>query len=60
MIIDPEDVYGEAAMAADHPPDFDALPPDPLNPDGIPTGAVPSQASAIDPLSSQTLGLGNG
>lgn len=60
VIIDPEDVYGEAALAADHPPDFDALPPDPLNPDGIPTGAVPSQASAIDPLSSQTLGLGNG
>ncbi len=27
VIIDPEDVYGPAAVAADRPPDFDALPP---------------------------------
>ncbi len=61
VIIDPDDVYGDAAVAADHPPDYDALPPDPLNPDGLSTNAIaPTEASAIDPLSAQTLGLGRG
>ena len=55
VIIDPEDVYGDAAVAADHPPDYDALPPDPLAP-----GAVTTEAGPIDPLSAQTLGLGQG
>ena len=58
VIIDPDDIYGDAAVAADHPPDFNALPPDALPPDGLSTGAV--QVEAIDPLSAQTLGLGRG
>ena len=59
VIIDPEDVYGDAAVAADHPPDFDALPPDPLIVDPSASAVGPSGVTAVDPLSAQTLGLGN-
>ena len=55
VIIDPDDVYGSEAVAADHPPDYDALPPEALAP-----GTVPPEAGRIDPLSAQTLGLGQG
>ncbi len=30
VIVNPEDVYGDAAVAADRPPDFNALPPEAL------------------------------
>lgn len=35
VILDPEDVYGEAAVAADRPPDFDAVDPNAPIPDAL-------------------------
>ena len=59
VIIDPDDVYGDAAVAADHPPNFDALPPDALLQGGTPVAAQ-GPAGPFDPLSAQTLGLPQG
>ncbi len=51
VMLDPEDVYGDAAVAADRPPDFDAVAPE-----GIPTVGASADASATSVFPEPDLG----